>query len=213
MDGTTFRALRITSRPINYGSLGMYRVGAVSGTMAAALAANAEIFQLRWPDATNLALLYKLSIGAGANVAATAAALIAFRLTRATAWTAAGTGGTRITLTTPNAKLRVSMGAPLVNDMGIATTAGLGVGTKTLDTTDMGAIARGIGTGALTTSNNFSFLDVEDGKMFDADGEGQHPLIMAQNEGFVIRSGTNAFPAAMTWHFAVNVVWAEAAAF
>jgi hypothetical protein len=212
VDGTTFRALRVTARPVNYGALGMYRVGAISGTMAAALGAGAELFQFRWPDASNLALLYKLSISAGANVAATAAAIVGFVMSKCTAWTAAGSGGTRLTLTTPNAKLRNSMGAPLVNDMGISTTAGLTAGTKTIDTTNMGALAFGIGTGAITTSLPLSFVPPES-KLFDAYGEGMHPLVMVQNEGFIIRNGAVAFPATMTWNFAVNCVWAEAAAF
>lgn len=211
VDGTTFRAIRVTSRPINYGSLGMYRLGAVSGTMAAALAANAELFQFRWPDATNLALVYKVAISAGSNVAATAAAILSFVMTAARAWTAAGSGGTRLTLTGNNAKLRTSMGTSLVNDAGISTTAGLTAGTKTLDATNMGALAFGIGTGAITTALSLRFLPLE--WLFDSDGEGRHPLVCAQNEGFIIRNGAVAFPAAMTWNFAVNVVWAEAAAF
>ena len=43
-------------------------------------------------------------------------------------------------------------------------------------------------------------------------GEGQHPIVCAQNEGFIIRNA-NSFPAGMTWAFSVNCVWAEAAAF
>jgi hypothetical protein len=211
VDGTTFRAIRMTARPINYGALGMYRTGAVSGTMAAALAANAEMYQWRWADATNLGLLYKFSISAGANVAATAAALSSFVMTAARSWTGAGSGGTRLTLTGNNAKLRTSMGSSLVNDAGISTTAGLTAGTKTLDVTNMGAVAFGIGTGAITTSNKLTFLDQT--PIFDADGEGMHPLVCALNEGAVIRNGAVIFPATMTWVFAVNTVWAEAAAF
>jgi hypothetical protein len=211
VDGTTFRAIRVIARPINYGSLGMYRVGAVSGTMAAALGANSELVQWRWADATNLGLVYKIAMSAGANVAASAAALVAFRATIARSWSAAGSGGTRITLTGNNAKLRTSMGTSLVNDMGISTTAALTAGTKTLDATDIGAVAIGIGTGAITVAANLNLLD--DCRLFDADGEGMHPIVCAQNEGWITRSGGNAWPAGMTWHFAVQTVWAEAAAF
>lgn len=212
VDGTTFRALRITNRPVNYGSLGYYRTGAVSGTMAAALAANSEIWQWRWADATNLGLMYKVQISAGANVAATAAALNSFNLTAARSWSAAGSGGTRYTLTGNNAKLRTSMGTSLVNDMGISTTAALTAGTKTLDTTNLGSIAYGVATGALTVSLSYNLVNAGDGILFDADGEGFHPYVAAQNEGLVIRSGIIG-PATMTWAFAVQCVWAEAAAF
>lgn len=211
VDGTTFRALRVTNRPINYGALGYYRIGAVSGTMAAALAANAEMFQWRWPDATNLGLVYKLAISAGANVAATAAALCSFVMTAARSWTGAGSSGTRLTLTGNNTKLRTSMGTSLVNDAGISTTAGLTAGTKTLDATNMGAVAFGIGTGAITTALDLTFLP--NTTLFDADGEGFHPLVCAQNEGYVVRNGAVIFPATMTWSFAIQAVHAEAAAF
>jgi hypothetical protein len=211
VDGTTFRAIRVTLRPINYGSLGAYRIGGVSGTMAAALGANAELFQFRWPDATNLALIYKISISAGANVAATAAAILSFVLTAARSWTAAGSGGTRFTLTGNNAKLRTSMGTSLVNDAGISTTAGLTAGTKTLDASNLGAVAFGIGTGAITTALSLQVLPLT--ALFDAIAEGLHPFVAAQNEGVVIRNGAVAFPATMTWNFAVNCMWIEAAAF
>jgi hypothetical protein len=212
VDGTTFRALRVTNRPVNYGALGYYSIGAVSGTMAAALAANAEVFQWRWPDATNLGLVYKVTVSAGANVAASAAAITSLRLTAARGWTAAGSGGTRLTMTTNNGKLRTSMGTTLTNDIGIASTAGLTAGTKTLDATDLRVVSIGIGTGAITTSVSLNILSGGDGVLFDADGEGFHPLVCAQNEGFVVRSGV-IFPAGMTWQLGVNCVWAEAAAF
>jgi hypothetical protein len=198
--------------PLSYGSGGFYRIGATSGTMAAALAANAEIFQFRYVTAASrLAAVYKVSISAGANVAATAAGLVAFRMAAARSWTAAGSGGTRLTLTGDNAQLRTSMTTTEVNDAGISTTAGLTAGTKTLDTTDLAAISIGIGTGALTVSADFSLLS--QASLFDADGEGQHPLILANQEGFVIRSGANAWPATMTWAFSVNVLWGEVSAF
>lgn len=212
VDGTTFRALRVTNRPINYGSLGYYRAGAISGTIAAALAANSEVFQFRWPDATNLALVYKVQVSAGANVAATAAAITSLRMTAARSWSAAGSGGTRLTLTGNNCKLRTSMGTTLVNDAGIASTGALTAGTKTLDTTDLGVVSIGIMTGAITTVVSGNLISRGDGILYDADGEGFHPLTLAQNEGFVIRSGV-IFPAAMTWQLGVDVVWAEAAAF
>lgn len=201
-----------TSRfPVSMGAGGYYRVGAVSGTMAAALAANSEIFQFRYVTAASrIALVYKISLSAGANVAATAAALISFRATVARAWTAAGTGGTRLTLTTNNAKLRTSYATSEVNDAGISTTAALTAGTKTLDATDIGQVSQGIGTGAITVSVPLNILPLTN--LFDADDEGQHPIVLANQEGFIIRSGI-IFPATMTWAFSVNVLWGEVPAF
>lgn len=198
--------------PVSYGAGGFYRIGATSGTMAAGLAANAEIFQFRYVTAASrLALVYKVSIGAAANLAATAAGLVTFRLTAARSWTAAGTGGTRLVLTGNNTKLRSAVATSEVNDAGIATTAALTAGTKTLDTTDVGAISIGIGTGAITTAANLNLLPQS--SLFDADGEGQHPLVLANQEGFIIRNGAAAWPATMTWGFSVNILWAEVPAF
>jgi hypothetical protein len=211
VDGSTFRALRTTGRPLDYGSLGFYRLSMTSGTMAAALGANAEIFQFRWPDATRFAVVTRIAISAGANVAATAAGLIVYRVTAARAWTAAGSGGTRAGLTGNNQKLRTSMGTSLVNDAGISTTAALTAGTKTLDSQDLGAISVGIGTGAITTDLNLSIIPLTE--LLNIDASNDHPLVLAQNEGFVIRTGANAFPAAMTWSFSVNVSWAEVTQF
>lgn len=210
VDGTTFRALRTTGRPIDYGSLGFYRVSVSSGTMAAALAANSEIFQFRWPDATRFAVVTRVAISAGANVAATAAAISSLRLTAARSWTVAGSGGTRLTMTGSNQKLRTSMGTSLVNDIGVATTAGLTAGTKTLDAQDMGGVSFGIGTGAITTALNLNIIPLTE--LLNIDASNDHPLVLAQNEGFVIRSGI-IFPASMTWAFTVNVSWAEVAAY
>ena len=47
VDGTTFRALRVCNRPVDYGALGFYAGGFVTGTIGAGFAANAELFQLR----------------------------------------------------------------------------------------------------------------------------------------------------------------------
>lgn len=210
VDGTSFRAVRMTPRPVEYGVLGSYRVASTSGTMTAALAANAEIFQFRWPDATRLALVHRVTISAGANAAATAAALQSFRLTIARAWTAAGSGGTRLTLTTNNCKLRTSMGTSLVSDAGISTTSGLTAGTKTLDATDISTVSYGIGTGAITAAMDQNLLP--ETVLFSQEDTVGHPMVFAQNEGFVIRSGIIG-PLAMTWAFSVNVHWSEVASY
>lgn len=197
---------------IPYGAGGVFRAGAVSGTMAAALAANAELFQFRYvTGASRIALIHSISISAGANAAATAAGLVKFVATIARAWTVAGTGGTRLTLTGDNVNLRTAMSGSEVNDAGIATTGALTAGTKTLDSTNIGIVAIGIGTGAITTAASLNLLPQTD--LFRADVDGGYPIVLANQEGFVIRNGATAWPAAMTWHFAVNVQWSEVPAY
>jgi hypothetical protein len=211
VDGTSYRALRVTNRPLDVASLGHYRLSMASGTIAAALAANAELFQFRWTDATRLAVIHKILISGGANVAATAAGLVTLEATIARSWSAAGTGGTAATITGNNQKTRTSMGTTLLGEARVASTAALGAGTKTLDSQGIGNLTLGIGTGAITVSVDLNLFPKTD--LLEADTNEAHPVVLAQNEGFVVKNGATAWPAAMTWALGVTVVWAEIAAY
>lgn len=203
--------LHVVNLPVSVGAGGAYRLGAVSGTMAVSLAANSEIFQFRYVTAASrLALVYKVSFSAGALVAATAAALANIRMCVARSWTAAGSGGTRINLTGNNCKLRTSYATSEVNDAGISTTAALTAGTKTLDTTDISNLANTFLTGAITVATQGMLFPETD--LFNAADAGYHPLVLANQEGFILRNGT-VFPAGATWSFAVKVSWLEVPAF
>ena len=72
--GAAFQALRVEQRPIDPGSLGYYKKSLLSGTMAAGLAANAEVFQFRWTDATRLCAVLRVTLDglAGSATAFTA---------------------------------------------------------------------------------------------------------------------------------------------
>ena len=210
VDGTTFRALRVAIRPADYGSLGSYALAAPTGTIAAALAANSELAQFRWTDATRLAALRKVAISAGMNVAASAAALLSLQAIIARSFSAAGTGGTALTITGNNGKLRTSMGTTLLGELRVATTAALGAGTKTLDTQAIGILSYGVLTGAITVTPNGKLFPFT--PLYDCDNLDGHPVVLAQNEGVVIRSGIIG-PAGMTWALGVTFRWSELAAY
>jgi hypothetical protein len=106
-----------------------------------------------------------------------------------------GTGGTGITMATL-LKLRTAMGSSLLGagDMRIATTAALGAGTKTLETLSLSSISA---PGPITASLNGQII-APGTFLYHADiGDGEHPLVLAQNEGLSIRSV--AVPATGTW--------------
>lgn len=199
------KGLHVITKPTDYGSLGHYRYAGFTGVLPAALAANSEIFQFRFSDATRLALVSRVYITASVSTTAFAAGVpIQVDMVKSTGWSAAGTGGTAIS---PAAllKKRTSMGSSLIasGDMRIATTAALGAGTKTLETLSIAALTGQPGTSVTR------FLD---NVLFDADiAAGSHPLVLAQNEGFSIRSV--AVPATGTWQVSVIVEWAEVSAF
>lgn len=209
VDGTTYNAMRFTARPLNNGPGGHFSLTLVSSTMAAALGASNHIYQFRYlSQNSRVAVIHYVGISAGVNVAATAAALMRFRMAPVRRWTAPGTGGTRMTFGGENMKLRTyPSGTPEVNDIGIATTGPLGFGTYVEETTDIGAVAFGIGTAVITSAT--SLMLVPKTPLFDSRQEGCSPFICEHEEGFIIRIGNNAMPATMTWTFSVETRWSE----
>lgn len=204
VDGTNYRAVRTTLRPIDYGALGSYRLSLLSGTMAAGLAANSEVFQFRWSDATRLCVVTSIIWdGLSGSATAFAAGLGKVDVLVARSWTADGAGGTAATLTGNNQKQRTSMGTTLLGAARISSTAALTVGTKTLDAQAIAQYSATFGTA--TSTQWIPMID-----LFHADAGTESPLIFAQNEGFVVRA---TVPATGTWQFGVTVTWSELAAY
>jgi hypothetical protein len=210
VDGALFRAQRSVSRPVDHGALGAYCIGQRTGVLPAALAANSEIFQFRWSDATRFCVIRKIRISAAVSTTFFAAGVpLQIDLVKATGWTVAGSGGTRAS---PAAllKRRTSMGSSLIaaNDIGIASTAALTAGTKTLETLALSSIMAAC---PITASLNGAII--EPGTiLWQAEvGDGEHPLLLAQNEGFVIT--VPAVPATGTWAAAITIDWAEVTAY
>lgn len=206
VDGTTFRALRVVVRPTDYGSLGSFAASHLSGTMAAGLAANAEIFQFRWSDATRLALIHGLSIdGLAGSATAFTAGFAKIDALIARAWTVDGSGGTGITMTGNNQKLRTTMGASLVGAIRGSSTAALTAGTKTLDGAPVGLSSFSIGTAVSVNYQGRVTLYGDIGSAFHT-----HPVVLAQNEGMVARA---TVPATGTWQFGASITWSEVVAY
>lgn len=210
--GTVWTPMHTASGPISVGAGGGYRLSMTSGTMAAALGANSEIFQFRYVTAaTRVCVVHGISVSAALitppAVGVVAVGPLVFRAAHARAWTAAGTGGTRATMTTNNQKQRTSHATSEVNDIGICTTAALVAGTKTLDAQDFGSVvssmyfdlAAGDVSGVLIPKTNL---------LGDFTGGLAFPATYANQEGFAIRIGA-AFPATMTWVYTVDVAWSE----
>jgi hypothetical protein len=201
---TNHKAVRSEIRPLDHGSLGVYRVSVVTGVMAAGLAAGSEILQFRWADASRLCVVERVAFDGMGSIAAFAAGVAQFRMSVARSWSASGTGGGATVFTTNNQKLRTSHATSLLNSSGeirTATTTALGVGTKTLDS---GAVGQAIG-GLPATAG----AGLPSQSMMDLMSQG-HPLVLAQNEGFVI---TATVPATGTWTGGFTIHWTEMAAY
>jgi hypothetical protein len=199
--------LRYTiARPFNYSDYGVYSYAGATGIMAAGISAASEVFQFRF-DSTNASLLAavrRVKISAAITTTFFAAGVpLMFELVKATAWTAVGTGGGGITQAAL-CKRRTSMASTGMTalDMRIATTAALGAGTKTLETYAQGIIVCG---GPVTASLDGTAIHGQ--YLLDADvGAGDHPLVLVDQEGFVIRVTA---PATGTWTAGIQCEWAE----
>jgi hypothetical protein len=205
VDGTTFRALRVTPRPMEYGALGFYRL-ATTVALVVTQAANGTLFSWRWGDATRLAVMQFLRLELLQTAAATATIMPSYQAFIARGFTASDLVGTAITLTGNNMKKRTSMGTTLVTDIRkAAVAAGLTVGTRTLDAEPILEMATN---STITTPNAIAYR-----KELDFTNAGDHPPVFAQNEGWIVRGPTIVFGAAGTANLLVEPAWAEVAAY
>ena len=197
VDGTTWRALRTTDRPVEFGAGGYFRT-AISQLTAAAPAAAAPLVSLRWTSATLLFLLRYLQINITVTTASTAG-IPQFAGFVARGMSANDTGGTAMTMTGNNFKKRTSHGTTAIGDFRWAAAGVLTAGTRTLDTNPFITTNASLALGSAGTS------------VFDMDGPGDHPLVLAQNEGLVFTNVT-ALTAGI-YQYTINMAWAEVPAY
>lgn len=201
----------VIPKPTDHGGLGQYCYGGFTGILPAALAANSEIFQYRWTHGSNFSVIRKIRIAAAVSTTFFAAGVpIAIDLVKSTGWSAAGTGGTGLTIAGLLKRRTSGMGNSLVaaGDIRIATTAALGAGTKTLETLSLSSI---LAAAPITASLNGTIVPPGTILWQAEVGDGEHPLVLGQNEGFSIRSV--AVPATGTWQCSITVDWAEVTAY
>lgn len=204
-------ALHATLKPVPHGSLGHYELAVTSGTIAAALAAAAQLFYFRWTDATRFAVIHRVKMSFQTLTLFTAAQQVDFGFDMFKATTiGAGGGGTQI-LPAEVSRMRSTMSTSLLSDARIATTAAL----TALANLDTRAIAQSIG----DMQRMNPIAATEEQRVNDPTMEyhpnmanGDHPLVLAQNEGFVLRNRT-VWPAAGTGIVQVSVRWSEVTAF
>lgn len=189
-------ALRTHPRPIDVGTLGAYQKAMASGTIGAGLAGASPVYSFRY-GGSKLCIVRKVLISAGDLVGFTAGFAL-FNMFAARAFSASDTGGTAATLTGNNGKLRTSMGTTEVADIRIANTGALSAGTRTKDDDPMATLSASV----ITTAGLPLF---EKAELYRAHA-GEWPLILAQNEGFVIEA---TVPATGTWKLGIDTAWEE----
>lgn len=206
-----FNAGRAQPTPIEYGAGGHYQYASRTGTLAAALAANAVLFSMRNGGAKPMILL-ALRAWLQPLTVFTAHQEISLEAFVARGFTASHSGGNAANLTGNNLKARTSMPSTGLADLRLASTAALGGGTLTPDDKPF-AVALGspliVNGVAGTAFSPYNKPELEYAPDIES---GEHPIICAQDEGIVIRNGI-VWPAAGTAVLAVAAKWAEVDAF
>lgn len=206
VDAEAAKPMHITAKPVPYGALGHYRF-ARNIPLLVTQAANGTLLSFRWGDATRLAVIGKIKLSVMQTAAATATIMPRFEVFIARGFTVSDSVGTVLTLSGNSFKKRTSMGTSLVTDIRhSAVAAGLTVGTRTLDADPILSLSTNQ---TITTPNSYLYTSELDIGAAD----GNHPIILAQNEGIIVRGPTTVFGAAGTADLVVEISWAEVASY
>lgn len=204
--------LHIIAKPQDAGTLGHYAASVQTGTIAAGAGANSEIFQFRWTDSTRLCVITEIACDGMLAFTAFAAGSILLSTSICRVWTVDGSGGNLVTLTADNQNLRASFGGSLAaSSVRTASTGALTAGTKTIDSQPVGQILSHSSGGVGSATPIIGSIYLPKLNLFKADiGSGEHPIVLVQNEGVVIRA---TVPATGTWTAGFTIKWMELSAF
>lgn len=197
-----FRAARVSVRPPEI--LSWISLGAQTGALATTTAGG-SVFAFRNLSA-KLILVRRVGVGFIATTGYTAAQRIDLGLQVARNYTVSESAGTAIAVTGANGKHRTSLTTPSSLDIRIAATGQLTAGTRTLDVntlSQIGGFAAAAATGVIIAPAL--------GNLFSHD-TGDYPLVLSQNEGFVITTPT-ALGAGSVAALYVNLEFAECDSF
>lgn len=200
--GANSKAMSVSPKPVDVGSLGSYTLAGTSGIMAAGIGGPVPIWAFRYGGA-NLAVVKRVLFTMSGLGTAFAAGQALFNLFVARSFTVSDTGGGSITPTGNGNKLRTSFGATAVADARISATAAMSTGTRTLDAQPIGAHILGIGTTA-------SIVYIPQGTPLFAVPPGAQPLQLVNNEGLELQA---TLPGTGTWCFGVTIDWDEITSF
>ena len=208
--GTTFRALNVNIKPIEYGALGHYRVNhrcAIANTQAA----NSRLFEARNTHATNLLIPTRLVIRWLQNGAHTAAIEDSLDVFRCTSFSAVDTVNTVTpTFSVKRTSGMAAAGSSIASVRGVTVAgaaAGMTGGTLTKDASSIGQLPQWL-LAAVPTAGTIVPMVID---VFD-DVNGTHPFVFANNEGFIIENRVLLGAAAGSQVY-IDFSWAEVTAY
>lgn len=213
--------LRVYNHPPNV--LGCYMVNGRTGTYAGQ-GIGAPLFSFRWTSAAAFAVIMRVGVNVATTVVASVAGNVERELIIARSFTVSDTGGTAVTLTGNNQKMRTSQATSLVGDMRFGQP--LTAGTRTLDAAPVSSVTAwlptlflgyDIGSGGAylpsttVTSQGLGGLGML--PLLNATTGQDYPIVLAQNEGIIVRIGKDAQPASATQQTYVQISWCEVSAY
>lgn len=198
----------VVTKPTPYGNLGHYRISRRLVPASTTLAGT--LWTFRNPSASGiLAIVTQIRLRTLQVAAPTAAIEDRFSVRIARSYTVAdSTNSNSIAPASNMQELRTSMGASGIQVREASAAAGASGGTKTLDTD---AIVTGsIWAMAAISASSGSTVEA---LLYKAEmGHGEHPLVLAADEGFYITNDNNMGTASGIVLF-VDIAWSEATLF
>lgn len=201
----TFKSARVVVKPDEM--LGSYQVSANTGaltTVAASTSSAGTIFSFRYlaGGSGTVAVVKRISVGFVCTTAFGTPQMMGYGVFAARGFTASDSGGTALTLTGNNNKMRTSFATSTVADARVATTGALTAGTRTIDSQPIAM------TNFWVPAAGTSLVQTE---ILNYDA-GDYNLVLGTNEGFVINNMV-LMGATGVGTATVNVEWFEAAAY
>lgn len=194
-------AMRMVARPPVI--LGAYRL-AVQTAAYAGLTAGAILFSFRWSDATKNCRITRVRVAVNTTTAASAAGMIDRDLVIVRGFTVADSGGTAITLTGNNQKMRTSQATTSVPGIQVLSGGALTAGTGTADAQAVGLMGK---QGSATEPVGLTLVPED---LFAYNVGQNYPIILAANEGVRVRIPT-AMPASLAQRTMITIEWDEIA--
>jgi hypothetical protein len=206
VDGTGYRALRITQRPIE--ALGHYELELTTGGYGG-LAVGAPLFTMRWTDPTRLCVIYQSRVSVQTTAPFAVSQITSRELVVARGWTVSDTGGGAVVLTGNALKKRSSMGPTLFAAGDIRFHSGaITPGTRTVEANVVGQ-ALGWSEGGFEAKLG---MDISRADLLTDPGGHDHPIILVQNEGVIMQVGTLMGTGGVQ-KTTIKMVWAEVATY
>jgi hypothetical protein len=206
VDGTTFRAIRVTPRPLE--ALGHYELELTTGGYGG-LAVGTPLFSMRWTDATRLCVISNCRVSVQTTSPFTISQVTSRELVIARSWTVSDTGGAAVVLTGSALKKRTSAASTLFATGDIRFHSGAIVpGTRVVEANVIGQ-ALGFSIGGFEARLG---MDIDRTDLLLDSGGHDHPIVLAQNEGVIVQVGT-LLGTGGAQKTTVKIAWAEVAAY